>query len=118
MKNMNTKKQFLLAVALIVSLIFILAACGGFDIKGNWKVVGGTGSGQMQRDAVIVFDGDNCNVYSPNDTYAFYEDDGAYKLDVTGLLGGNLSFDVEVKDKNNIELSSDGEVKAELKRVG
>jgi hypothetical protein len=122
-KGTNIGKLFLAVAALMIPLTFILTlptcGVGGFDIRGNWKVVGGVGWGQMQQSSAIVFKGGNCNVYSPNDTYVFYKENDTYKLDVTGLLGGNTSFDVKVNSSDDIELSTDdGVVRAVLKRMG
>ena len=112
-------KKKLLVICAVFVLIFSLAACGGkFDIKGTWKSVGDVGWGQAQPGAVIVFDGTNANLFSPMDTYAFYEDDnGDYRIDLTGLLGSNPSLGVNVIDNDNIELLSGGGVVATLQRV-
>lgn len=130
-----------LAAVLLVSglctliLAFSLVACGSgplsggsaanggadpsFEIEGKWKVVGNGSSGQMQKGAVIVFDGENCNVFSPGDTYAFYQDDdGSYRLDVTGLLGGSPSFEVTLENDDHISLKHGKSTTVELKRVG
>jgi len=93
------------------------AFTGYFAIEGKWKNVGEGTFGQMQKGAVVIFDGMNCNVFSPNDTYAFYEESGRYRLDVTGLLGGNPSFTVVPVDENNCELYYGSTVIA-LRRVG
>ena len=55
--------------------------------------------------AITTFDGKNCNVYSPNDTYAFNIENGECKLDVTGLLGGTPSFTVTVIDDDRIAMT-------------
>lgn len=107
---------FLLALALLL----YLSACGagGFSIEGKWKNVGSTTFGQVQQGSIVAFDGKNCNVFSPKDTYAFYKDGKQYKLDCTGLLfSENLSFTVKVVDKDNIEIDTGSGV-LKLKRVG
>jgi hypothetical protein len=87
-----------------------------FDIVGQWKTVGEGSFGQAQSGAIIVFDGAHANLYSPNDTYALYEEGGALKLSVTGLLGGTTTFTVDASDPDNIILNGPSTV--ELKRVG
>lgn len=76
-----------------------------YDITGKWKSVGSSGFGQAQPGAIIVFDGNNCNFYSPNDTYAFYLDGNRYVLDITSLLGESLSFSVNIVDDDNIDIA-------------
>jgi hypothetical protein len=88
-----------------------------YYMEGKWKNVGSGTFGQMQQGAIVVFNGMNCNVFSPNDTYAFYEEGGRYRLDVTGLMGGNPSFTVVPLDNNNCELHYGSTVIA-LRRVG
>ncbi len=107
------------AALLLLVLILTLTACGGkgFSIEGKWKNVGSATFGQVQQGSIVIFDGKNCNVYSPKDTYAFYKDGKQYRLDCTGLLfAENLSFTVKVVDKNNIELDTGSNV-LKLKRV-
>lgn len=108
-------------LAICVSVIFaatlFLAACSKpFSIEGNWKNTGDTEMGQMYEGAIISFDGSHCNVYSPYDTYGFSKDGDGYHLDVTGALSGNLSFDVDVKDNDHIELKTSSKT-IELTRV-
>ena len=104
-----------------VLLAGVLAACGSgassFAIEGKWKNTGEGTFGQMQAGAITTFDGKNCNVFSPGDTYAFYEENGKYRLDVTGLLGGSPSFTVTIVDNDHIELSNSSTT-VELTRVG
>ena len=87
-----------------------------FSIEGKWKNTGSTTWGQMQQGAIVIFNGTNCNVFSPADVYAFYEDGGSYRLDVTGLLGGDISFNVSVIDSDHIELTY-SDTTIELMRV-
>ena len=87
-----------------------------FSIEGKWKNTGSTTWGQMQQGAIVIFNGTNCNVFSPADVYAFYEDGGSYRLDVTGLLGGDISFNVSVIDRDHIELTY-SDTTIELMRV-
>jgi hypothetical protein len=88
-----------------------------FDIRGTWKSVGDYGFGQAQPGAVIRFSDGECNLYSPRDTYAIYEDGGNIKLDATGLLGGTSSFRVVIVNNDNIELHTGSNVTL-LRRVG
>lgn len=88
-----------------------------FSIEGKWKNVGETTWGQAQTGAIIVFDGKNCNYFSPSDTYAFYMDGDDYKLDCTSPLGDTISSTVKIVDDNNIDIYS-GSTVIELTRVG
>ena len=101
----------IISISLIVATIMILASCAGggsFEIAGKWKNTGDDGFGQAQPGSIVVFDGTNCNLWSPQDTYAFYKDGNHYTLDITGFLfGDNMSFTVEVKDKDHIEIIDD-----------
>lgn len=76
-----------------------------YDITGKWKSIGESGFGQAQPGAVIVFDGDRCNFYSPNDTYAFYLDGDRYVLNLTTPLGESLEKTVNIIDDDNIEIA-------------
>jgi hypothetical protein len=89
-----------------------------FDIKGTWKSVGETGTGQAQPGAIVHFSDSECNLYSPRDTYALYMDEGKLKLDTTGLLGGTPSFTVTVVDNDNIVLDPGSSHGTTLRRVG
>ena len=109
----------IVSLLLVGLMFFSLTSCGGgsFEIAGKWKNTGSDGFGQAQPGAIIVFDGTNCNFYSPSDTYAFYKDGNRYILDLTSFLfGENLSFNVNVKDKDHIEIS-DGDWVVEMTRV-
>ncbi|MDR1961463.1 MAG: hypothetical protein LBQ16_04195 [Gracilibacteraceae bacterium] len=94
------------------------AYSGDFAIEGKWKSVGDYGFGQAQPGSIVVFDGTHCNFFSPQDTYAFYQDGGKYILDATSaLFSQNLSFTVKIIDENNVEIY-DGSNTTVLKRVG
>ena len=93
-------------------------AVSSFSIVGTWKSSGESGFGQAQPGAIVVFDGANCNFFSPMDTYAFYMEDGVYRLDLTSFLfADNLSFTVKIIDENQIEVNT-GSSPTILKRVG
>jgi len=78
---------------------------GNFAIEGKWKQVGEDTHGQMQKGSIIVFGGVNCNVWSPQDTYAFYKEGDEYRLDISGLLfNTTMSYQVTVIDNDNIEI--------------
>lgn len=83
-----------------------------YDITGKWKSVGESGFGQAQPGAIVVFDGNRCNFYSPNDTYAFYFDGDKYVLDLTTPLGESLERTVNIIDDDNIEVAG-----ASLRRI-
>ena len=137
-KEMGRNRICKMAIALMLALLMLLASgalagcsTGGgaagvagtptqqaFAIEGKWKNTGEGQFGQMQPGAITTFDGKNCNVYSPNDTYAFYSENGEYKLDVTGLLGGTPSFTVTVIDSDHISMTTGSSDTVELTRVG
>ncbi|MBQ9041673.1 MAG: hypothetical protein IJ111_02530 [Eggerthellaceae bacterium] len=80
-------------------------APGGFSIEGSWKSVGSVGFGQAQPGITVTFDGEQCNFYSPADTYRLYESGGTLKLDCTNMLWKDtLTFDVEVVDNDHITI--------------
>lgn len=83
-----------------------------YDITGKWKSVGESGFGQAQPGAVIVFDENRCNFYSPNDTYAFSFDGEKYVLALTTPLGESLEKTVDIIDDDNIEIAG-----TSLKRI-
>ena len=77
-----------------------------FAIEGTWKNVGNTSCAQMQVGSITTFDGTHCNVYSPRDTYAFYQSGGEYHLDCTSFFAGDsMCFTVRIIDRDNIELT-------------
>jgi len=91
---------------------------GNFAIEGKWKNVGAYTFGQAQQGAIIIFNGTNCNFYSPQDTYAFYKNGNGYQLDVTSFLfAENLSFMVNIIDHDNIEIFN-GSNTIQMRRVG
>jgi len=103
---------------LLIALVAALAGCSAaFNIEGSWQVTQTTGFGQAQQGAIITFNGQNANLYSPQDTYAVQTNNGTTQLTVTGMLGGTSTFDVTITDNNNITLSA-GTTKIVLKRAG
>ena len=89
-----------------------------FSIDGKWKNTGDYTFGQVQSGAIVVFDGKNCNVFSPKDTYAFYKDGSDYKLECTSLLfSETLTFRVEIVDKDHMNIYY-GSNYLEMSRVG
>lgn len=87
-----------------------------FSIVGKWKNVGDYTYGQAQKGSIIVFDGKNCNFFSPKDTYAFYKNGDNYMLDCTSPLADTVSFTVKIVDDNNIDVFNGSDI-VELKRV-
>jgi len=88
-----------------------------FVIEGKWKSIGESGFGQAQPGAIVAFDGIHCNFYSPQDTYAFYQEDGKWRLDCTSFLfSETLIFDVEIIDRDTVNLYY-GSTCTSLKRV-
>ena len=88
-----------------------------FKIEGKWKNIGSGTFGQAQSGAIIVFDGTNCNFFSPQDTYAISKDGDNYKLDCTSYMSTDtLTFTVKTVDQNNIDIYY-GDTVVELTRV-
>ncbi len=118
---MKIKQSFILAFCCLL----LLSGCGHeeeheeeFAIEGQWKNVGEYTFGQVQEDAIIDFDGKECNLYSPSDTYSFYKNKNGdnYTLECTSLaFSETLKFDVEVIDSGHINLHFDNHV-LELQR--
>ena len=110
-------RRFVVVCAVMLALV--LSACGNsFAIEGKWKNVGNDTYGQVQSGSIVTFDGKNCNVVSPSDTYALSKSGDTYRLDCTTLLFSEThSFDVGVVDNDNIELRL-GSTVLQLQRVG
>lgn len=87
-----------------------------FSIIGKWKNIGTDTYGQAQKGAIIIFNGTNCNFFSPKDTYAFYKDGDDYTLDCTSPLADTVSFTVKIVDEDNIDVVNGSNI-VELKRV-
>lgn len=83
-----------------------------YDITGKWKNIGESGFGQAQSGAIIIFNGNRCNFYSPSDAYAFYLDEDRYVLSLTSLLGESMAKTVYIIDDDNIKIAG-----ASLRRV-
>lgn len=76
-----------------------------FVIEDSWLSVGSSGFGQAQPGMTVTFDGTHCNFFSPHDTYAFYQDEGQWKLDCTSFLfSETLTFKVEIIDTDSINV--------------
>lgn len=89
-----------------------------FAIEGSWLSVGSNGFGQAQPGMTVTFDGTHCNFFSPYDTYAFYQDNGQWKLDCTSFLfSETLTFRVEIVDGESINVYY-GSNCTELRRTG
>ena len=89
-----------------------------FKIEGKWKSVGSYGFGQAQPGAIVVFDGNNCNFFSPQDTYALYQDGDNYKLDTTSFMSTDtLTFTIKTIDEDHIDVFYGNNI-TELERVG
>jgi hypothetical protein len=91
---------------------------GDFVIEGKWKNISETGIGQAQPGAIIVFDGANCNLISPRDTYAFYKNGSDYRLDWTTMLGSSGAQTIHVVDRDHMEIYNGADVVIEFQRVG
>ena len=89
----------------------------GFAIEGSWLSVGSDGFGQAQPGMTVTFDGTHCNFFSPYDTYAFYQENGQWKLDCTSFLfAETLTFRVEIIDGDFINVYY-GSTCTELRRT-
>lgn len=103
--RMTVVRRFAAVIAcslLMIALALSLSGCGGNSIEGKYRVIEGS-FGQAQAGTAVVFDGKNCNLYSPQDTYVYGNGD----LTVTGLLGGNISFEVDFDGKKVTLTNSD-----------
>lgn len=90
---------------------------GSFSIEGTWESTGSYGFGQAQPGALVTFDGENCNFFSPMDTYTFTSDGSSGVLECTSFLfSDTLQFDVEIVDNDLIYVYFDGS-ETELTRV-
>ena len=110
------KRIIPVTVVLLITLLF--SACSSsFTLIGKWKNTGTDTFGQIQENSVLIVDETYCNLYSPKDTYAFYKENGGYKLDISSyFFGESLSFSVNVIDNNHIEISR-GNIVLSLTRV-
>lgn len=111
------KKRILTFVLLLVLCIPLTGCSSKFSIVGKWKSTGSYGFGQAQPGAIVVFEENYCNFFSPRDTYTFYQDGKDYRLETTSFMStASLSFTVKVKDKNHIEIYYNGTT-TELQRM-
>ena len=125
MNGVKIRRALCLCIILIL-LSLLLTACGGkkpsgtmdgFTIEGKWKSIGSYGFGQAQPGAIVVFNGTNCNFFSPQDTYAFYQDGNNYKLETTSFMSTDtLSFTVKIIDFDHVDIYR-GDNITELERV-
>lgn len=125
MNGVKIRRALCLCIILIL-LSLLLTACGGiklsgtmdgFTIEGKWKSIGSYGFGQAQPGAIVVFNGTNCNFFSPQDTYAFYQGGNNYKLETTSFMSTDtLSFTVKIIDSDHIDIYR-GDNITELERV-
>lgn len=109
-----------LALLLAAVLALSLTGCAfeeEFQIEGNWKSVGEDSWGVVSKGSAVTFTGEHTNLYSPLDTYVLYTEGEDVKLTVTGMMGGDTTFTVNIVDDDNIELTQQGEVVLALKRV-
>lgn len=103
----TTKISISIGTVVIIAIlaVFFFNRNNDFSLEGKWKNAGESTFGQAQEGAIVIFDGTNCNLYSPKDTYGFYKEDGKYRLDLTSLLfAETMSYEVEVINKNKIEI--------------
>lgn len=123
-KSGGVKKVAVVLVLMAIVAAFILpfvpapGYIGNFKIEGSWKSTSQERYDGIAENAIITFDGRNCNVLTPLATYAFYKERGKYYLDCTSIFNATYSahFSVEIVDKNNIKLIEGRQV-IPLKRV-
>lgn len=120
--NSRTKITISIGTVFIFAIVIVIAVYihgnNSFSIEGKWKNTGTEGYGMSQPGAIVSFNGEHCNFYSPSDTYTFYKDEsGNNLLELSGLLGDSSSFKVEIIDKNHIKVLA-GSTTIELTRVG
>ena len=73
--------------------------------------------GQAQPGAIIRFDADTCNFYSPNDSYVLYESEGQVYLECTSyIFAETLTFRVDASDPDLVLITYGGTVTT-LQRV-
>jgi hypothetical protein len=101
----------MLTLGLMMAVMLVVPLVGCKNMEGSYRVIEGSW-GQAQSGAAIVFDNGHCNLYSPNDTYVFDDNE----LTVTGLLGGSITFEVTFIE-DTVELH-DGMTKLVLQRQG
>ena len=110
-------KKKIAVIALLCVMCLLLSSCGGFSIVGTWRSVGSYGFGQAQPGAIVTFDKDTCNFFSPMDTYLLTKEEGQYWLNTTSLLGiSSMSFKLDVVDNDHIKVYYNGTT-TELKRI-
>ncbi len=116
-KNVLNKKivktiAILLLICSLLSNIFMVttfATSNEFVLEGSWKQEWGSEGGLFawsnQNGRTVTFNDGHCNLWSPYDTYTVsnYTGEG-FKLNITGLLGGDPGYRVEIIDNNNIEI--------------
>lgn len=109
------RRQLLGALALVGTCL-TLTSCAKdeFTIEGTWKSTGDNSWGLMSKGSVVTFADGHTALFSPNDSYAFYEENGTYHLDVTGMLGSGGFFIVTIVDDDNIELATKGSTEPTL----
>lgn len=92
-------------MVVIVAAFLLLNRNAGFSLVEKWENTGKSTFGQAQMGAIIKFDGTNCNLYSPEDTYAFYKENGNYYLDLTSyIFAETMSYEVKIINGNQIEI--------------
>ena len=73
------RRQLLGALALVGTCL-TLTSCtkDEFTIEGTWKSTGDNSWGLMSKGSVVTFADGHTALFSPNDSYAFYEENGTY----------------------------------------
>lgn len=112
-----------LAVLLIICVVGFLVwnSMFRFSIEGKWKRIDESAYGPIKQNEIIVFNNSRCNIYGPADVYAFYKDDGEWKLSVEETITGySRTYNVLIRKNDMIVLSDgdgDGEDSIQLKKI-
>ncbi|MBP5159567.1 MAG: hypothetical protein ILP10_04645 [Lachnospiraceae bacterium] len=87
------------------------------SLVGVWQSVGEEGFGQAQPGAIVTFEADTCNFFSPSDTYELYMKDGKTILACTSyIFAETLEFTVKMDGENKVTIKGSG-VTTILRRV-
>ena len=94
-----------------------------FDLLGDWKQTygseGGAAPWSMYNGRTVSFSSSGqCNLWSPLDSFIVSDFYGSqFNLNITGLLGGNPIYTVEITDSNNIEVYLGSKLEFKFTRI-
>ena len=116
MKRFKKIKIFLITAVLVCLVFLLYAYARPFKIEGQWERTGDNRFGQFDSEEIVFFNGENCNIVRPFDTYSFKKSGKEYVLTVSSLLKDTFTFKVRVIDRDHIEISNGGQM-IEFQRV-